>query len=158
MSSLNITTRDADKTQFMILDGFIDEKALLPTIPPGVEELILDLGDVQRINSMGVRLWIDWLRAVKETNPNLKLILDRCPRVFLGQAGIVMGLIPKNSEIRTICAPYFCERCDTEQTKLIELKILVEKKTQQAVLCATCNRPMAIDINLSQFSQFNGKA
>lgn len=99
------------------LTGSIGDTTPLFTVPlGGVAKLTLDLSEVTSINSIGVKNWIMWtVRIPKDCNT--KLI--NCPFVIASQASTVVGFCPQGMTIDSIRAPYSCENCSTEITRLV---------------------------------------
>jgi len=78
---------------------------------------VIDLGEVERINSCGVRDWVNWLSKLRTTAP------ARCwssarPR-FVAQINLVNNFTG-NGVVKSFYVPYFCPECDEEKVLLVE--------------------------------------
>jgi hypothetical protein len=87
------------------LVGRIDENAdlaaLAAAIPP--EGATLDLGGVGRINSIGVREWMDFIGGLSSR----KLRLARCAPVFVDQLNAISNFAG-NAELLSVLASFEC--------------------------------------------------
>lgn len=98
------------------LKGSIDEDAVLTNISfDGAKEVILDLDKVSAINSCGIREWIKWLKA---SAPNGRVIYRNCPKIIVDQINMVSGFLPENGEVESFYVPYFNEESGTEKMVL----------------------------------------
>lgn len=68
----------------------------------------LDLAGITRINSVGVRAW---LYFVRELCRHSRVELWECPPVFVAQLNMISNLADA-AEVQTIQLPYSCELCD----------------------------------------------
>lgn len=98
------------------LEGPIGETTPMFTLPlEGVQEIILDLGGVTYINSIGVKQWIIWTNKIPATC-TVKIV--NSPFVIASQASMVVGFVTKNMHFETLRLPYACESCNFEETYL----------------------------------------
>ncbi len=90
-------------TTVVQLKGALDEHAQMPSLA-GLAEVYLDLEELSYINSVGVRVWIRWVQeAVKTT----KIILIKCPALFVKNLSSIRGMIIKNVTIQSFYVPYY---------------------------------------------------
>ena len=77
-----------DDVTFVKLSGVIDEDNeladLIDKIPSGTA--VIDLGEVERINSCGVRDWVNWLSKIENNHPYFCPECDE-EKVLLCEAG-----------------------------------------------------------------------
>jgi anti-anti-sigma regulatory factor len=108
-----------DDVTFVKLSGVIDEDNeladLTDKIPRGTA--VIDLGEVERINSCGVRDWVNWLSQI-ETN-NTKVVLVECSPAIVAQINLVNNFTGSGS-VKSFYVPYFCPECDEEKVLLVE--------------------------------------
>jgi anti-anti-sigma factor len=108
-----------DDVTFVKLSGVIDEDNeladLTDKIPRGTA--VIDLGEVERINSCGVRDWVNWLSQI-ETN-NAKVVLVECSPAIVAQINLVNNFTGSGS-VKSFYVPYFCPECDEEKVLLVE--------------------------------------
>lgn len=108
-----------DDVTFVKLSGVIDEDNeltdLTDKIPRGTA--VIDLGEVERINSCGVRDWVNWLSQI-ETN-NTKVVLVECSPAIVAQINLVNNFTGAGI-VKSFYVPYFCPECDEEKVLLVE--------------------------------------
>jgi hypothetical protein len=101
-------TKD-QSTATVIFKGVIDETASFDKVKLGSEnEVNLDLGKVEMITSNGIRIWLKWLASLDQSR---KYSILSCSTVFINQANLISGLIPKWMAILSVELPYYCEKC-----------------------------------------------
>ena len=94
--------------------GAIDEEAVsvLDQIValPAAQALDIDVSGVRRINSLGVRHWIFFLRKLDGRS----VILRRVPPVMVEQLNSVLGF-GGTATLVSVLAPYLCDTCQESQ-------------------------------------------
>jgi hypothetical protein len=92
----------------LVLEGFIDEHAELAQLIPHLEyPLEIDLFGVERINSIGVRSWINFISEVSSCGA---VRLLRCPPVLVHQFSLVTSTLG-SAVVRSVLVPYSCKAC-----------------------------------------------
>ena len=108
-----------DDVSYVKLTGVIDEDNeladLVDKIPPGTA--VIDLGEIERINSCGVRDWVNWLGKL-EGNAT-KVVLVECSPAIVAQINLVNNFTG-NGVVKSFYVPYFCPECDEEKVLLVE--------------------------------------
>jgi len=103
------------------LEGVLDEHnaldQLLRELGPPRQTLVIDLGGLRRLNSVGVRDWVFWMRELRERYQTL-VLLDCTPAV-MGEVNLVRNFA-EGAVVWTIRAPYYCERCGQESVKTLD--------------------------------------
>ena len=104
---------------YVKLGGVIDEDNeltdLVDKIPAGTA--VIDLGEIERINSCGVRDWVNWLSKL-ETN-GTRSVLVECSPAIVAQINLVNNFTG-NGVVKSFYVPYFCPECDEEKVLLVE--------------------------------------
>jgi anti-anti-sigma regulatory factor len=104
---------------FVTLEGDLDENAdLLVLQPVLVGRVVLDLGGVRRINSAGVREWVNFIRDVEPRTEHLALA--NCSPAIVMQMNMIANF-RGSAEVLSFYAPLVCPVCDREQDELIEV-------------------------------------
>ena len=134
------------------LAGVIDEAAdLSPLATLGRRPLVIDLHGVQRINSSGVRTWIDFVRGLPAEVP---LSFVRCPPAIVDQCNMVIGFLG-HGRMESFYAPLACSDCDEQ---VDQLYVTAAVKAAGGVLppapCPRCRRPMTFDDLAEQYLLF----
>src|ERR1041384_2350367 len=105
--------------RFVKLGGVIDEDNelgdLVEKIPAGTS--VIDLGEVERINSCGVRDWVNWLGKIEANKTDV--LLAEGPPASGAQINLVNNFTG-NGVVKSFYVPYFCPECDEEKVLLVE--------------------------------------
>jgi anti-anti-sigma regulatory factor len=104
---------------YVKLGGVIDEDnelgELIERIPSGTA--VIDLGEIERINSCGVRDWVNWLNKLE--NNGARSVLVECSPAIVAQINLVNNFTG-NGVVKSFYVPYFCPECDEEKVLLVE--------------------------------------
>ena len=104
---------------YVKLGGVIDEDNeladLADKIPMGTA--VIDLGEIERINSCGVRDWVNWLSKLE--NNGTRSVLVECSPAIVAQINLVNNFTG-NGVVKSFYVPYFCPECDEEKVLLVE--------------------------------------
>lgn len=137
-------TPGPERTQVALsgsLDEWADLDALFDQLPPRAA-LALDLAQVRRISSVGVRVWIVFLEKLKAHD--MPVQLHGCSVVIVRQLNMI-SQFRGHGEVRSAYAPYYCARCNKEQLRLIDLGTDVATQLKQPMACPTCGDPIELD-------------
>lgn len=108
-----------DDISYVKLTGVIDEDNelgdLVDKIPPGTA--VIDLGEIERINSCGVRDWVNWLGKLEGNTT--KVVLVECSPAIVAQINLVNNFTG-SGVVKSFYVPYFCPECDEEKVLLVE--------------------------------------
>ncbi len=74
-----------------------------------------DLVGVTGINSMGIRMFREWMT----TFSNASIEFSYCPKFFIDQINMVTDLIPVHAKILSLYVPYYSEPTGEEQFVLL---------------------------------------
>lgn len=133
------------------LHGVIDEHPDLSFLSKLTGRVHVSLKGVRRINSFGVRSWIDAIRKVPEST-HLEFI--ECPPPVIDQINMVAGFLGKGKVV-SFYAPMTCEKCDVESNQLFQV---AEVKRNGAKLpevkCPKCGSKMEVDDLEDQYLLF----
>jgi anti-anti-sigma regulatory factor len=106
-------------TSYVKLGGVIDEDNelgdLVDKIPAGTA--VIDLGEIERINSCGVRDWVNWLSKLEYNGT--RSVLVECSPAIVAQINLVNNFTG-NGVVKSFYVPYFCPECDEEKVLLVE--------------------------------------
>jgi ABC-type transporter Mla MlaB component len=122
--------------------GEITEGADLPrSHRSNASIVILDLEGIQRINSSGVREWIDFVAGLAKQGR--EIVLDRCSVAIVHQLNMVSNFTA-GAKVRSVFAPYVCDECNSEEAHLMVLEGR-GSLSAKPVDCRTCGNPMEFD-------------
>ncbi len=107
--------------------------------------LILDLGEVRRISSFGIREWVDFIRAVEKKAHSIYYI--ECSPKILDQFNMVANF-GGSGKILSFYAPYRCDYCDDDRRRLVQVDEsyeLIQNMSLPDVPCESCGNPEYFD-------------
>ncbi|HEY0093052.1 MAG TPA: serine/threonine-protein kinase, partial [Archangium sp.] len=100
--------------------GVIDETFPLTSASSDLGGLlIVDLGQVERISSFGVRRWIEF--ASKLPAGGIALYVVNAPPVMVDQLNMVEGFSGV-ARVLSVLAPYTCRACGEDRLRLVDLQ------------------------------------
>jgi anti-anti-sigma regulatory factor len=125
------------------LAGDITEEARFDSVGPFTDQVVLDLSGIARINSCGVREWIQFIRAVPK---GTRIAFERCPQTIVAQANMISNFLG-GGRIRSFVAPYYCPKCDRAVEILLEAERDFSGKEPKAPArtCDKCGGPLDFD-------------
>ena len=134
-------TRDGVEVLFLV--GSIDEETdLSPLLRTNTPELRLDLAGVRRINSFGVRTWLDVIHQIPETKP---MYFERCSPAIIDQCNLVRGFAG-HGQILSFLAPLICQDCMFQKLALFESQTCRELGSRiPTTQCDKCSDEMTLD-------------
>jgi len=106
---------------FLKVSGVVDEDNTLAKSLKKIDgrTVVIDLSGVERINSCGVRDWVNWLNDLDAKGKQIMLV--RCSPCIVNQVNLVNNFVGRG-KVKSFFAPYFCPRCDIEQLKLLQVE------------------------------------
>ena len=105
--------------------------------------ITFDLATVRYISSAGVRAWCELIARLSHA----RLEFRRCSIAFTSQAGMV-PLVLAGGTVRSFEAPYYCEACGFDDTRLLEVGAIPRDGDALAaprLACARCGAPSDLD-------------
>jgi ABC-type transporter Mla MlaB component len=136
--------------------GTIDEsfegKKLATTVKAAV--LVLDLGEVKKISSFGIREWVDFVsHAGKQVK---QLVLIECAPKVVDQLNMVANFAG-DGRVFSFYAPFRCDYCDSEHRALLQVDrdwdaIKAMKLPDRP--CPTCSEAMYFDEDPATFFSY----
>jgi len=128
------------------LQGDIDENAgLFDLMPLLAGRVVLDLGGIKRINSAGVREWVNFIRDADPLTDHL--VLARCSPAIVMQMNMIANF-RGDAEVASFYAPMVCPACDREQDEFIEVTPEIVSDLPDRIpdfACAECHTVMELD-------------
>jgi len=150
---LKIFVTPKENLDYVRLCGVIDEDNNLLGVLPRLTRpvVVVAMREVARINSCGVRDWVNWMSAVESAGK--KVVLYECSPSVVSQINLVANFAGK-ALVESFLAPYFCASCDAERFRLIQTRRLAgERPRAPRALCDECDSLMALDeVEESYFS------
>ena len=123
--------------------GQFDERVDFSELASLEGEVEFDLAQVARLNSTGVRAWVDFvhgLGAVRE------LRFVRCAPAVVTQLNTIYNFRGP-ARVVSLLAPFVCETCELEENKLLEVSALgaPAHPAHPDFPCPRCGAAMAFD-------------
>jgi anti-anti-sigma regulatory factor/DNA-directed RNA polymerase subunit RPC12/RpoP len=131
------------------IDELADLDALFDEIPPRAN-VSIDLSQVKRISSVGVRVWICFMEKLKQHE--MPAELEGCSVVIVRQLNMI-SQFRGHGVLRSAYAPYYCARCNKEQLRLIDLHADVAAQLHKPMLCPTCGSEIELDEEEALYSE-----
>jgi len=121
------------------LTGRIDENADLEEVAAevSIEGAVIDLGGITRINSIGVREWMDFVASLGER----KLRLERCATVFVEQLNAIANFAG-GAEIVSVLTAFECEADGDAMNVEVEVADARAGKLPVSPRCQRCGAEM----------------
>jgi ABC-type transporter Mla MlaB component len=102
------------------LAGTVDEQFDGKGLAGGVKggTLILDLAEIERISSFGIREWVDFISAVQQKVGSLWFV--ECAPKVIDQFNMVANF-GGSGHLVSFYAPYRCDYCDDDRRRLVQV-------------------------------------
>lgn len=99
------------------LSGVINERTDLTGVFQDLDgdSLTINLKGIARINSCGVR---DWVNAAKPLSEKYTISYENCSRAIVEQLNMIVNFL-NSGKIVSFNAPYYCDSCDEEFDMLV---------------------------------------
>jgi hypothetical protein len=140
---LQINIKKSGDTTRVYLTGVIDEDAIFNTLLPELSgRVIFNLNGISRINSCGVREWVNFLKTLP-----VQIELEECSAAVVEQFNMIPSFM-ENTKVTSFNAPYICDSCNLELETILELKNILDKNNEihlPAVNCPNCKKEMEFD-------------
>lgn len=150
-TAFRVEMAEVDGGRMVKLFGVIDEHADLSFFTGLRGSVKLSLRGVRRINSFGVRAWIDGIRKVPG---ECQLELQECPPPVVDQMNMVQGFVGRGKVI-SFYAAMRCDACDEEQDHLFAVADVRKNRGKLPnVACPSCGKPMEVDDIEEQYLLF----
>ena len=142
---LNATVQRQDGALAIKLTGIIDEDNRLSELADrlGAGRALIDLGDVERINSCGTRDWVNWIADLEARG--VQPVLVGCSPAIVAQLNLVKNF-SGGAIVKSFYVPYHCPDCDVEKVLLVDVADLGPPPHEPpACRCDECDCVMDFD-------------
>ncbi|NRA63542.1 MAG: hypothetical protein HRU19_03615 [Pseudobacteriovorax sp.] len=129
------------------ISGVIDEFSTFESLfSKNLPEVWIDFSDVTRINSSGIR---EWVQAVLSTETVLHL--ENCSSVMVDQFSMIPEFVGKNGRVESFYCHYICDDCSHEDKDLLTVGKTIEPNQDFEPFlekpCSNCGGTMELDHN-----------
>ncbi len=135
------TEKQGDQARIVVKGDVTDDTDLAPMIAGLKGKATVDLGDLARMNSVGVRQWVRFVHAIPA---DLKVSLERCPVFFVKQVTMIGNFLGP-VHVRSAHLPYVCTKCDATRNDLFTASDLDAQTPPAPAACADCQGAMELD-------------
>ena len=148
--AVKVSVTKTETQTFIDVDGAVDERAVLPQLSAIQGQIIINLAQLTFINSLGIRIWIKWIKSLKADKG---IALVNCSPPFVRQMSILQNFIPEGVTVKDILVPYYCAQCSHEDQKLVNVERALQTVPNE-IPCAKCNGKMELGILKNSYFKF----
>lgn len=132
----------------ILLQGAIDEDAVLEPLGKLGNPLTFNFKGVESINSLGVRAWVNFIKSLS----GVEVFYEECPPLVVRQMNMIPSFVG-HAKVLSVYAPYICDQCDTESLVLVGQNQF--KKIPESQPCEACKKSeMELDGHPQQYFAF----
>jgi hypothetical protein len=132
-----------DGGTWVALSGHITELADFGVLMTLRGPVRIDLGDVERINSLGVRTWVHFVRDCEAAE--IPLSFERVAPVLVQQTSMISNFFGARSPVVSLQVPYLCPACNAEDLRLVPVSPGVPLDIATSIPCPKCQTAMQVD-------------
>ena len=136
------------------LRGELSESAELDALRRRLHgQVVLRLGAIRRINSGGVREWVNFIGPLTHET---KVVLTHCSPAVVAQLNMIYNF-RGHASVRSFLAPYVCTRCDGEEEKLVDVATHFADRHARDLpgfTCSACGAAMDFDEVADRYLSF----
>ena len=127
------------------LSGVLNEYADLSPLLKATEPLRMNMSQVSRLNSIGIRNFLKFLADWG----NRKFVYEQAPSEFVDQINMIPALLglKHHGAVKSLYVPYECGNCENEEDVLSELSDYAAIKTggePPKRKCSKCGSDMSV--------------
>ncbi|MBF0289538.1 MAG: hypothetical protein HQM14_17125 [SAR324 cluster bacterium] len=141
----------AQKDNIFHLKGVINEFAKFNQLFEFTgSEMLLNLKEIRRINSTGVR---ELINAIEKVDHRIDMIFEECPPIVVYQ----MAMIPNFTlrvKVTSVYAPYYCPECDHQEEILIDMANFNLEQSLPEEVCKKCGAELEFDDDEESYFYF----
>ena len=134
------------------VSGIIDEGAELAELAEVHGDVAIDLEGVRRINSFGVRMWIEAMRKIPA---DTRVTVVRCAPPMVEQMNMIHNFFGR-CRLESFFVPMLCPECEAQHNELFDVAASRGRGGLTQVSCPTCGAAMEVDDIEDQYLFFLG--
>ncbi|MBK8481770.1 MAG: hypothetical protein IPL40_11415 [Proteobacteria bacterium] len=144
---LHVEVTELENVNYVALAGVIDEDNALSAITERLTKplVVIKSADVERINSCGVRDWVNWLGELQQKQLDVYLI--ECSPAMMTQVNLINNFTG-HGKILSFYSPYFCPPpCESDKMLLIRMEEALRTQPFRAPVsrCDECDQLLEFD-------------
>lgn len=125
----------------VVIAGIIDEGADLGGLADLHGDVAIDLEGVRRINSFGVRMWIE---AMRKFPADARGAIVRCAPPMVEQMNMIHNFFGR-CRLESFHVPMICPECEEQHNELFEVATCRRQGGLAEVACPACGEVMEVD-------------
>lgn len=132
---LHVDVSEIENVSYVALAGVIDEDNALSAITERLTRpfALIKSADVERINSCGVRDWVNWLGELQQKQ--IEVFLIECSPAMMTQVNLINNFTG-HGKILSFYAPYFCPPpCESDKMLLVRMEDALRTQPFRAPVC-----------------------
>lgn len=147
-STSNLSVKETPEGVVITVSGMVSERSELtpPNVAPG-QRVIIDPAGVNHINSLGVRIWIEFVDALCGRTQDV-VIRQLSPALVL-QASMISSFLGC-ARVESFITPWVCASCDAETLKVQD----IASPLPDTLPCTSCGGVMELDSDPEAFLAF----
>jgi hypothetical protein len=142
--------KQGDQARIVVKGDVTDDTDLAPMIAGLKGKAVVDLGELLRMNSVGVRQWVRFVHGIPA---DLKVSLERCPVFFLKQVTMIGNFLGP-VHVASAHLPYVCTKCDATRNELHVAADLDAQAPPAPATCTACSGAMELDESEDVYAAF----
>ena len=150
---INVAKFTKDNVLLVKISGTIEEGVDFNlVIGPTPNEIIISCKDIQRINSAGVKLWIQYFQKLTAKGTKIRFI--ECSPAIVEQINLIVNF-SCGAKIESIYVPYACSSCRAQFVSLFnveDLKKIYKQLPEPA--CPKCKDKTIFDDIEDEYFEF----
>lgn len=161
MTDFKVQEKTDGDSLLLVFDGVIDEEVKFPAVDTSkYKKVFIDLKGVRSINSVGIREWLNWMRPISDQS---QVVFLKTPKALVFQMNMVEGFLPKSGFVKSFYVPFYCEKCDKEESVLFTVgqevqlspgNYTINFDVKAAKLCGQPDCEMEMDASEAKYFQF----
>jgi len=154
MNKLEATIQKTEGATSIKLAGVLDEDNRLTELSDrvGAGRTVINLGDIDRINSCGIRDWVNWLAGLEARG--IQPVFVECSPAIVAQLNLVKNFCG-GGIVKSFYVPYHCPNCDEEKLLLLDVADIGPPPHEPPTCrCDDCESVMQFDDMPDQYFAF----
>lgn len=135
------------------LSGTVEESVNLDQIIGYVDEsVIVNVRDIARINSVGVKVWMRYFQSLNARG--VKVVFRECSQAIVEQLNMISNF-HCGAKIESILLPYYCKSCQKELVGIVQVQHLLDHHLEvPEVKCSSPDCKVQFDDDPDEYFSF----
>jgi len=131
-------------------EGALEENvSFAGLVDPTIKNMEINCKGITRINSIGIKLWIEFFSSCASKHITLKFL--ECSPSIVQQLNSISNF-KCNGSVESIQVPFSCEKCNVEFQQLFKVDDLISSKfVLPGYKCPRCQGQMNFDDEYSEY-------